>query len=67
VQGWIDGTYPNHGLILLATGSDGLIGFNSREAGVNLPTLDIVYDAVSLLSLESKVDPRPLYFPMILK
>lgn len=45
VQLWVDGTYPNYGLMLYSTGPNGIISYASKENGTanKHPKLDIVY------------------------
>jgi len=45
IQLWVDGTYPNHGLMLYGTGPDQKISYGSKEDGIASarPKLDIVY------------------------
>jgi hypothetical protein len=33
VQGWIDGSYPNYGLLMLSTGTEGEVQYTSRDDG----------------------------------
>ncbi len=49
VQDWLDGAYPNYGLMLQAEPETtlGWRGFSSREAGVNRPRLVITYSPTS--------------------
>jgi hypothetical protein len=45
VQAWVNGTYPNYGLILYSTGPNHTIKYSSKENGTasRNPKLDIIY------------------------
>lgn len=49
VQSWVNGTYPNYGLMLYSTGSSHIIRYVSKEDGVvsERPRLDVIYSALS--------------------
>ncbi len=43
VQGWVDGSIPNNGLVLKTGGSNNGLGANSSEAATNRPKLRVIY------------------------
>jgi hypothetical protein len=45
VQGWVNGTYNNYGLMLYSTGPNHIISYSSKESGTasERPKLDIIY------------------------
>lgn len=49
-QDWVDGTYPNYGVVFYGTGGTGSYQyFRSKESGMNEPHLDIDYTPPSAL------------------
>ena len=71
VQAWVDGTYPNNGILLLSSGSNGTAAFTSREAASNQPTLVVEYNELGISSLDV-VDtavnkPQTIFLPVIIK
>ncbi len=47
VQGWIDGSIPNNGLVLKTSGTNNGVGANSSEATTNRPKLNITFSTPS--------------------
>ncbi len=47
VQGWIDGTIPNNGIVVRSAGTNNGIGFDSSEATTGRPKLTVTYDITS--------------------
>ena len=70
VQGWLDGTYPNYGMLLMANGSDGNVRFYSREAPAagDRPTLQVQHTALWPFSVGAVPDRgQKQYLPLIVK
>lgn len=45
VQQWVNGTYPNHGLMLYTTGPNHIISYVTKEDTIasEQPKLDVIY------------------------
>lgn len=58
VQAWVNGTYPNYGLMLYSTGNNHIIKYVSKEDGTvsEQPRLDVTY---SVPSTPSPTPPGP--------
>ncbi len=54
IQGWVDGSIPNNGIIIRTFRSNNGIGMESKEASGFIPTLHVVYDTITE-TLEQRV------------
>ncbi len=59
IQGWIDGSIPNNGIVVKTGGTNDGIFFNSSEATSNRPKLSITY----LIPLEPDTEPPVVTAP----
>ncbi|MBE0699092.1 MAG: cartilage oligomeric matrix protein, partial [Anaerolineaceae bacterium] len=44
VQGWVNGDYPNYGLLLISSGPDGEVQFASQDEGAAAERPSLVID-----------------------
>ncbi len=59
VQGWVDGSIPNNGLVLKTGGSNNGVGANSSEAATNRPKLNITFSTPGGADTEPPVVTAP--------
>jgi uncharacterized repeat protein (TIGR01451 family) len=69
VQGWVNGTYSNQGVILIAGGAAGTSGvYSKEESNVTLrPRLAVVYNELGGLSVVEPQERPVIYLPLIMK
>jgi len=68
VQAWVNGTYPNNGMLLLASGSNGTSTFNSREAASNEPSLLVEYNELGGMAFGGlPASKNQIFLPLIIK